>query len=58
VGVAATTAPAQRAALVELHIATNGSGWINNTGWRDHSEGSDPCDDGWFGLTCVGGILV
>jgi hypothetical protein len=54
VGVVAPTAPAQRAALVELYIATNGSGWSNRAGWQDYATASDPCDNGWSGVTCSG----
>ncbi len=39
---------------MDLYVATNGSGWSNNTGWKDYSSGSDPCDDGWAGVTCSG----
>jgi hypothetical protein len=54
VGVVAPTAPDQRAALVDLYIATNGSTWSINTGWRDYAAGSDPCDDAWNGMDCSG----
>jgi hypothetical protein len=54
-GVVAPTAADQRAALVELYIATNGSDWSDNTGWRDHGSGSDPCDNSWVGVSCAGG---
>jgi hypothetical protein len=54
VGVVAPTAAAQRAALVELYIATNGSTWSDKTGWQNHATGSDPCDNGWSGVTCSG----
>lgn len=53
-GVVAPTAAAQRAALVDLYLATNGSGWSTNTGWVDYGSGSDPCDDSWAGVTCSG----
>jgi hypothetical protein len=52
--VVASMAPDQRAALVDLYIATNGNTWIDKTGWRDHVSGSDPCDDAWFGVECEG----
>ncbi len=54
VGVVAVTAPDQRAALVELYIATGGSTWSTKTGWQNHTTGSDPCDNGWAGVTCSG----
>ncbi len=55
VGVVAPTAAAQRAALVELYIATRGSTWSSGeTGWQDHTTGSDPCDNNWSGVTCSG----
>ncbi len=53
-GVVAPTAPDQRAALVDLYIATNGSAWGANTGWRDYASGSDPCDNRWIGMDCDG----
>jgi hypothetical protein len=54
VGAVAPTAPDQRAALVDLYIATNGSGWSDRTGWQNYSSGSDPCDDAWSGVMCSG----
>jgi hypothetical protein len=51
-GAVASTAPEQRAALVELYIATNGSTWSTKTGWENHDTGSDPCDDHWSGVKC------
>jgi hypothetical protein len=57
VGVVAPTAAAQRAALVDLYIATNGSDWSDGTsGWQDHGTGSDPCDNGWYGVICSGSV--
>lgn len=56
-GAVAPTAPAQRAALVELFIATNGStSWsiFARTGWQNHTTGSDPCDNAWPGVVCSG----
>jgi hypothetical protein len=54
-GVEAPTAPSQRAALVQMYIATtNGSAWSNRTGWENHGSGSDPCDNSWAGITCDG----
>lgn len=52
----AVTAAAQRAVLVDLYVATNGSGWSLNTGWVDYGSGSDPCDDSWTGVTCSGTV--
>ncbi len=52
VGAVAPTAAAQRAALVELYIATNGSTWSDRTGWQNHTVGSDPCDNSWSGVSC------
>jgi hypothetical protein len=51
-GAVAPTAPDQRAVLVELYLATNGT--IGTTGWQNHTTGSDPCDDSWSGVTCSG----
>jgi hypothetical protein len=53
-GAAATVVPAQRAALVDLYVATNGAGWTVNTGWRDYATGSDPCENSWAGVSCSG----
>jgi hypothetical protein len=54
VGVVATIDPVQRAALVDLYIATDGSMWNVDTGWRDYASGSDPCGIpvGWSGVKC------
>ncbi len=41
--------PVQMAALEEFYNATNGPHWVNKTGWMS----GDPCDDFWFGVTCV-----
>ncbi len=46
----APAAPDQRAALVDLYIATNGGTWTTNTGWKDYVSGSDPCDTYWTGV--------
>jgi hypothetical protein len=54
VGVVAPTAPAQRAALVQLYIATNGSTWSDRAGWQNYATGSDPCDNSWSGVGCSG----
>jgi hypothetical protein len=40
---------------VELYVATNGSGWsAGKTGWQNYSTGSDPCDNSWSGVACLG----
>jgi hypothetical protein len=54
VGVVAPTAAAQRAALVDLYVSTNGSTWSTKTGWQNYSTGSDPCDNAWPGVSCSG----
>jgi hypothetical protein len=54
VGVVAPTAPDQRAALVDLYIATKGGTWTYKTGWKDYASGSDPCDNSWNGVVCDG----
>ena len=49
-----TLAPAERAALVDLYLATNGSGWRGNMGWSNYTNSSsDPCVDRWTGVTCT-----
>lgn len=46
---------AQTAALNDLFLSTNGSGWLRNSGW--HS--GDPCLNYWFGIECdCGGNVV
>jgi hypothetical protein len=48
--VRSVTDPAQKAALVDLFKATNGStSWI-----RKWNLDSDPCDAKWFGVQCNG----
>ncbi len=43
-----------RLALVDLYNSTNGSSWINKTGWIvPGTAGQSPC--GWFGVTCTSG---
>ncbi len=41
------------APLMALYHASNGPGWINNTGWQDGAAGTncDPCN-GWYGVVC------
>jgi hypothetical protein len=50
----AALATDQRAALVDLYLATAGYGWSTATGWSDFANGTnDPCSTpAWFGLTC------
>jgi hypothetical protein len=44
------TDPAQKAALVDIFKATNGSSsWI-----RKWNLDTDPCDSHWFGIQCAG----
>ncbi len=50
----ATTPAADRAALIDLYVATNGDHWYDSTGWKDYAIGSDPCDDDWLGVQCSG----
>ncbi len=53
-GAVAPAAADQRAALVELYIATNGSSWtVGRAGWQNYLTGSDPCDNSWTGVTCT-----
>lgn len=47
----AAVPPTQRNALVDLYNASNGPGWTDSSGWLV----GDPCDDGWFGISCDGG---
>ncbi|HQU94959.1 MAG TPA: gliding motility-associated C-terminal domain-containing protein [Saprospiraceae bacterium] len=39
-------------ALMEFYNATNGSNWVNNTGWKEGAEGTncEPCS--WIGVEC------
>ena len=39
-----------KSALLIFYDRTNGAGWTNNTGWSNPD--SDPCADGWFGVSC------
>ena len=43
---------ADKQALVDLYSSTNGSAWTGVSGWSNQS--SDPCIDGWTGVTCNG----
>jgi len=42
------------AALLAIYDSTNGSAWIENTGWADGALGSNctPCDGSWIGISC------
>lgn len=50
----AAVSPNEKKILVELYNSTNGDSWLDKTGWVDHGT-TDPCDDGWFGITCNNG---
>ena len=50
---AATTAVAEREALVALYNSTDGGNWTNNTGWL---LSDDHCR--WFGVFCDSGLLT
>ncbi len=55
VGVVAVTNAAQRAALVDLYLATDGVNWSSNSGWKDNLVvNSDPCNDFWVYISCDG----
>lgn len=45
-------------ALGDLYTATNGAGWVSNTGWRDAAAGTatDCCT--FQGVTCAGGVVT
>jgi hypothetical protein len=58
-GAHAVVSPGERQGLVNLYIATNGTGWTGITrGWHNHANaGVDPCDPSstvWTGVTCRG----
>jgi hypothetical protein len=55
-GAVAPTVAAQRAALIDLYLATNGSGWTDKAGWQNYTSGSDPCDNIWSGVSCSGTV--
>ncbi len=42
---------AERAALVDLYNATDGSSWRNSANWLT----GDPCSAGWYGVACSPG---
>eukprot|EP01033_Poteriospumella_lacustris_P006041 gene6041-4336_t len=56
----AALAPAQYEALQDLYISTGGSNWrwFENGAQWDFSSGSDPCEDSWEGIVCVGKNVV
>jgi hypothetical protein len=57
VGAIAPTSAAERAALVDLYLATNGGGWSDRAGWVNYPTASvDPCDAAWSGVVCSGSI--
>jgi Leucine-rich repeat (LRR) protein len=43
-------------ALQDLYNNTNGTGWLNNSGWMSNPAQVDPCD--WFGVDCVLGRVA
>mmetsp|Transcript_53203 Transcript_53203/g.147521 ORF Transcript_53203/g.147521 Transcript_53203/m.147521 type:complete len:106 (+) Transcript_53203:188-505(+) len=51
--VSAATDNNQESALRTLYDATGGASWTNKNGWGGTADSSsDPCDDGWYGVTC------
>ncbi len=46
-------ATSERQALIDFYIATNGSGWTNNTNWNTNAP---VCD--WFGVTVTNGTVT
>jgi hypothetical protein len=40
----------QQYTLLTLFFASNGDGWVTNTGWNDQTTSSDPCS--WYGIGC------
>ncbi|HMT69469.1 MAG TPA: gliding motility-associated C-terminal domain-containing protein [Saprospiraceae bacterium] len=51
------------APLMALYNATNGSGWTNNTGWKEGAQGTscDPCNFNgipWYGISCENGRVT
>ena len=44
-----TLNPSELAQLNALYFATNGANWTNNDNWLT----GDPCNDNWFGITCL-----
>ena len=47
------TTDSNRRALLELYNSTEGAGWV--TTW---AIDTDPCDDQWFGVNCLGSPYV
>jgi hypothetical protein len=56
----AAVSSGQRQGLVNLYLATRGSGWKGPlTGWPNHTDASvDPCNPEWTGVTCTGGEFI
>ena len=46
------------AALAEFYMATNGSGWLSNEGWRDAAAGAATDYCAFWGVSCQGGIVA
>ena len=46
--VLAATNAGEKAALLDLYTSTNGTSWVLG-GW---SAATDPCANGWYGVTC------
>jgi hypothetical protein len=52
---ASNNSGSDRVALIQFLEATGLSGW---TGWDDYRNGSLPCSDSWFGITCSAGAVT
>ena len=46
--VLSTTTAGEKAALLDLYTSTNGVTW----GWGWWIAATDPCANGWYGVTC------